>query len=146
MALKKPGRKLALALVPVVCCWALLGPLAIRYDLTTVFAWGTITSVMYTALILLLLNSESAVTRWLSSRWFLRFATLGYGVYLVHPPVVSYVVIPVARVMLVRWAWPLGFVWPCAIGMVLVSTTAVAYVLYLMVEKPCLWIRDRVAG
>jgi peptidoglycan/LPS O-acetylase OafA/YrhL len=144
-ALRRPALKRALALVPIGCCWLLLGPLAARHDLSTIFAWGTVTSVMYFTLVLLLLNSEGPVTRFLSWRGFLRFATLGYGIYLVHPPLISIVVVPVAAVMRWRWHLPLGVVWSCALALLLVVASAVAYALHLAVEKPALWLRDRVA-
>jgi peptidoglycan/LPS O-acetylase OafA/YrhL len=137
---------LAFAVVPAICCWALLGPLAGRYDLSTIFAWGTVTSVMYFCLLLILLNTESRITRWLSSRWFLRFATLGYGVYLVHPPVIGLVVVPFAAFMVLALHLPLAVVWVCSLVLLLVVATAVAYVLHLVVEKPALWLRDHVAG
>jgi peptidoglycan/LPS O-acetylase OafA/YrhL len=143
--LAHPSRKIALAAVPVLSCAALLGPLARRHDVLTVFAWGTVTSVMYFALVLLLLNTESPVTRLFSSRWFLRFATLGYGVYLVHPPLMAGVVAPTARIMLRRWHLPMGAVWTSSLVLLFVMATAVAYGLHLVVEKPALWLRDLVA-
>lgn len=144
-ALRRPALKIALAFVAAACCAALLGPLAGRHDLSTIFAWGTVTSVMYFVTVLLLLNSDGLVTRVLSWRGFLWFATLGYGVYLVHPVLISVVVLPAAAVM--RWAWGLspGVVWPCALAFLLVIATAVAYGLHLVVEKPALWLRDRLA-
>ncbi len=145
VALTARWRQLVLAFVAALCCWTLVGPLAYRYDLTTIFAWGTITSVMYFSLILLVLNTESALTRSLSSRWFLRFATLGYGVYLVHPPVISIVVVPLAALMVTTWQLPLGVVWVGSLAALLLASTALAYVLHLVVEKPALWIRDKVA-
>jgi peptidoglycan/LPS O-acetylase OafA/YrhL len=140
--LRQRRLKIGLALVPVVCCWAILGPLAGRRDLSSVFAWGTLTSVMYFALVLLLLNTETPVTRWLSSRHFLRFATLGYGIYLVHPPLIAHVIVPVAYFMLARLQQPVGVVWPCALALLLVVSSLVAYALHLTVEKPALWLRD----
>jgi peptidoglycan/LPS O-acetylase OafA/YrhL len=163
---RRPALRVALGAVPALCCWLLLGPLpwpadatgatdalsvrwiaglAGRHDLSTVFAWGTVTSVGYFALILLLLNTEGALTRFLSSQWFRRFATLGYGVYLVHPTLIAKVVLPVEAVMLLRWRWPLGEVWLSGLALLLVVATAVAYGLHLLVEKPALWLRDKLA-
>jgi peptidoglycan/LPS O-acetylase OafA/YrhL len=140
--LRRGSFLLGLALIPMLCCWALLGPLAGRRDLSSVFAWGTITSVMYFALILLLLNTTGPVTRWLSSRYFLNFATLGYGIYLVHPPLIAHIIVPAAFVMLVRWQLPLEVAWPCALVLLLAIASLLAYALHLIVEKPSLWLRD----
>jgi peptidoglycan/LPS O-acetylase OafA/YrhL len=145
-ALRRPGLALVFTAVPVLSCAALLGPLAAPPGLRSVFAWGTVTSVMYFALILLLLNTESVVTRCLSSRWFLRFATLGYGVYLVHLPLMAHVVLPAMRAVFVRWHPPIEAMWPLALALLLVLATAVAYLLHLAVEKPALWVRDRLTG
>jgi peptidoglycan/LPS O-acetylase OafA/YrhL len=144
-ALEPRLRQLALATVPAFCAWALLGPLALRHDLSTIFAWGTVTSVMYFTLVLLVINTDSPVTRWLSSRWFLRFATLGYGVYLVHPVVIGGVVAPAAFALAYRFHLPLLLVWWASLAMLLVLASAAAYVLHILVEKPALYIRDRVA-
>jgi peptidoglycan/LPS O-acetylase OafA/YrhL len=144
-ALAARWRRIALGSIAVVSAAALVGPLARRQDVATVFAWGTVTSVMYVALVLLLINTESALTRFLSSRWFLRFATLGYGIYLVHPPIITRVVLPVALVLLEDLELPLGVAWAAGLGLLLVVATAVAYGLHLVVEKPALWLRDRVA-
>ena len=140
--LQPPLVQIGLALVPVVCCWALLGPLAGRRDLSCVFAWGTITSVMYFSLVLLVLNTKTPVTRWLSSRYFLRFATLGYGIYLVHPPLIAHVIVPAAFFMMFRCQMPIGVAWPCALGLLLVVASLVAYALHIAVERPALWLRD----
>lgn len=141
-ALRGRPIRVVLAIVPAVCCWALLGPLAARHDLSSVFAWGTITSMMYFSLILLLLNTETSVARWLSSRYFLRFATLGYGIYLVHPPLIAHVILPAAYFMIVRCRLPIAVVWPCALALLLVVASLVAYLLHIAVEKPALWVRD----
>lgn len=141
-ALRSRSLKIGLSLLPAVCCWVLLGPLAGRRDLSCVFAWGTITSVMYFSLVLLVLNTETSLTRWLSSRFFLRFATLGYGIYLVHPPLIAHVIVPAAFFMLAGAQLPIGIVWPCALALLLVVASAVAYALHITVEKPALWLRD----
>jgi peptidoglycan/LPS O-acetylase OafA/YrhL len=100
---------------------------------------------MYFTLVLLVINTDSPVTRWLSSRWFLRFATLGYGVYLVHPVVIGGVVAPAAFALAHRFHLPLLLVWWASLAMLLVLASAAAYVLHILVEKPALYIRDRVA-
>jgi peptidoglycan/LPS O-acetylase OafA/YrhL len=99
---------------------------------------------MYFTLVLLLLNTETPLTRWLSSRYFLRFATLGYGIYLVHPLLIAHVIVPAAYFMTVRFQLPIAVIWPCALVLLLVVATLVSYVLHIAVEKPALWLRDLV--
>jgi peptidoglycan/LPS O-acetylase OafA/YrhL len=145
-ALKERGPRLWLGGLAAVCFVLLVGPLAGRHDVAVVFSWGTLTSIMYVALLVLALNTDGPVPRWLGSRWFLRFGTLGYGVYLVHPPVIGHIVVPVVRTLLVEAELPLGVAWTLGVAVLLLATTTIAYVLHLAVEKPFLWIRDRVAG
>ena len=144
-ALERPAVVAGLLSVCAVCCWALIGPLGARYDITTIFAWGTVTSIMYFALCLLLIGSTSFVSRFLSSGAFLRFATLGYGMYLIHPPLVVLVAFPAAVVMRYQWHLPIVLVWLFALTLLVASSAAGAYLLHLLVEKPALWVRDRVA-
>lgn len=104
-----------------------------------IVAWGSVTSLMYLALVMLLLYQDGLMSRFLSSRFFLVCATLGYGIYLVHIPVFHHFVKPVSALLpgSVRWAGALALLW--------LGSAAVAYVLHLLVEKPALWMRDRLA-
>jgi peptidoglycan/LPS O-acetylase OafA/YrhL len=129
----------------LACCAALVGPLAHRHDLSTVFAWGTITSVMYVSLVIVLLNGDDPVTRFLSRRVFLRLATLGYAVYLVHPPIIAHVVAPAAAAMLWTFGLSTGVTWTLSLMLLLVIAALVAWALHVLVEKPALWLRDRLA-
>ena len=58
-----------------------------------VFAWGTVTSIMYFGWLLLLIHGDGDgwIHRALSAPIFRRIATLGYGVYLVHIPLCDHV-------------------------------------------------------
>ncbi|MDD5306145.1 MAG: acyltransferase [Deltaproteobacteria bacterium] len=138
----------ALAWSVVLACLALLVArpfLAPRSPVVQVFAWGTITSVMYVPLILLLLYAGGRVGRFLSHPLFLRAATLGYGVYLVHIPVCMRLM-PFIRASALRWGLPLAITWPLTLALMLAVSAAVAYALHLLVEKPALALRERVAA
>jgi peptidoglycan/LPS O-acetylase OafA/YrhL len=108
------------------------------------FAWGTLTSTMYLPFVLLALNVDSAMARWLSKRSFLRIATLGYGIYLFHIPLCSLFVVPFAALAF-RAGVPLGLVWLSSLALLLVLSAALSYVTHVLVEKPALWLRDRFA-
>ncbi len=109
----------------------------------TLLAWGTVTGVMYAAFILLLLNHDGRVSRALGARVFLPIATLAYGTYLVHIPVIDHVIMPIARTLLRGVRAPISVVWPISVLLALACSLAVAYLLHLVVEKPALWVRDR---
>lgn len=140
-----PGRTLALMLVPIGCLVLLLGPLADRLDIANAFAWGTVTSVMYFTLCLFLVCSDGLIARFLSARWFMRFATLGYGMYLVHAPL-TLVLVPFARVLQAEWHLSVYVVWFVMLAALVALSAAIAYALHVIVEKPALWLRDGVAG
>ena len=73
----------------------------------------------------------------------MRVATLSYGIYLIHIPVLELVVLPfIVKPMLLAGqgftvAWTVGFL--TAVPMVI----SVAYILHLMVEKPMFLIREK---
>ena len=111
---------------------------------TRVFAWGTVTSFMYVPWLLLLLNAEGPLQRWFGQRSFLRWATLGYGIYLVHIPICEELLVPLDKILLQRVGLSMAIVWPLSVWLLFLSSAAVAYVLHLLVEKPALALRDRV--
>jgi peptidoglycan/LPS O-acetylase OafA/YrhL len=81
----------------------------------------------------------------LSAPFWRRIATLGYGVYLVHIPVCGVFITPYARHAVLAWHAPMLVVWPASVlGLMLVSLV-IAYGIHLVVEKPALWLRDRLA-
>ena len=114
-------------------------------QLVHVFAWGSVTSVMYFGWLLLLLHSDGALHRLLSLGIFRRIATLGYGVYLVHIPLLDHVVVPAAHALQERRV-PMLLIWPVSLAAVSAMSLAVAYLLHIFVEKPSLKIRDRIAA
>lgn len=110
---------------------------------TRVFAWGTVTSLMYVPWLLLLLNSDGRAQRWLSQASFLRWATLGYGIYLVHIPLCEELLVPLAKVLVEKVGLTMFVVWPLSVWILFLMSAAVAYALHLLVEKPALALRDR---
>ncbi len=150
--LETPRHRALLSLVSLSCLWILLKPHLFGLEhvqLVHVFAWGSITSVMYMGWLLLLLHGdprgESAFLRFLSHPAFRRIATLGYGVYLVHIPVLDYLVVPVAH-RLQRAEVPMVVVWPAALTSVMLLSLAIGYVMHIVIEKPSLWVREKIAG
>ena len=117
-----------------------------NYYLVRVLSWGTLTSLMYVPFLLLMLNHESRVSRWLSAPFFLRIATLGYGIYLWHIPVCEKAIVPLAQALFFQLHWSMNVVWTVTLVVLLIASAAAAYVTHVLVEKPALWLRDRVAG
>lgn len=103
--------------------------------------WGTMTSLMYVPILLLLLYNRGFAARFLSHRVFLPIATLGYGIYLVHIPV-GWALMPTAQ-RLAQSGWPLSVIWGCFLAGMCVGAYGIAYALHLFVEKPMLSLRDK---
>ena len=104
-----------------------------------------LTSLLAVALVLHLLNYDSALARLLSRRIFLQIATFGYGIYLVHLPVLHRLVLPLIFnvVLRYRWRWPM--VWPLSVMTGFALSLALAYLIHVIIEKPALKLRDIVA-
>lgn len=104
--------------------------------------WGTITSVAYAPLVLWLLNHHSDASRFLSQPLFRQFATFGYGLYLVHVPVVYSLCLPTIH----RLGQHIHMPWPLAWSLMVASSLAVSagfgYLVHVLVEKPALRLRD----
>ena len=107
------------------------------------FYIGTFTSVAYFLLILWSLYTRSWILDFLSHRIMLVWATLGYGIYLVHIAVIHVLVTPLLRYL--GDGLPTYIVWPGGLAASLVGSFAIAYGLHVLVEKPALYFRDRVA-
>jgi peptidoglycan/LPS O-acetylase OafA/YrhL len=110
-----------------------------RWDL---LCWGTITSLAYAPLVLLLLNWNSALSRVLSHRAFAYLATLGYGIYLIHPPVIE-ALVPMEGWVEHTLELPWLVFWTISLAVALGCAALASYVLHLTVEKPALLLRDR---
>ena len=105
----------------------------------------TITTLMYMGFLLLLLHGHGPVHSFLSRPSFRKIATLGYGVYLVHIPLCDNVVVPMAHALDARHV-SVTTIWLLSLLLLLVLSAAVAYLMHILIEKPSLWVRDRVAG
>jgi len=146
--LKAPFHRALLSLSSLTCLWVLLQPWLFGVEHTQivhVFAWGTLTSIMYFGWLLMLLHGDGWVHRALSHPIYRRIATLGYGVYLVHIPLLDNISVPVARALQQRQV-PMLVIWPLSLGALMLGSLALAYVLHVLVEKPSLWIRQRLAA
>jgi peptidoglycan/LPS O-acetylase OafA/YrhL len=148
--LKAPFHRALLGLMSLACLWILVQPWMFgeqHVQLVHVFAWGSITSIMYFGWLLLLIHgdTEGWIHRALSLPIFRRIATLGYGVYLVHIPLCDEVIVPAARALQMRH-WPMIVIWPAALTALMVSSLALAYVMHVIIEKPALRLRERLAG
>jgi peptidoglycan/LPS O-acetylase OafA/YrhL len=146
--LEAPFHRVLLALPSLACFWFLVratAELPEHAQIIRMFLWGTVTSLMYFGLVPLALYTDGWVVRALSLPFFRRLATLGYGVYLVHIPIIDHIMVPAGRAAQARH-WPMLYVWPATLASTFALSLAVAYVLHILVEKPALRIRDRLAG
>ena len=100
---------------------------------------------MYFPALLLLLHGEGWIHRALSLPVFRRLATLGYGVYLVHIPLCDHVILPAARFLDQRHV-SMALIWPASLAALLLGCFVVAYAMHILIEKPSLRIRERLAG
>ncbi len=111
----------------------------------SLWAWGTVTSVMYTAVVLpLLMGPATGLQRFLGARPWLYLATLGYAVYLVHIPIMDRVVKFAAVGFVLNHVNPM-IVWGFSLLILCLLSWTLALVLHMVLEKPMLWLRDRLA-
>ena len=146
--LKAPFHRALLSLSSLTCLWILLKPWlfgAEHVQIVHVFAWGTVTSIMYFGWLILLLHGDGWIHRALSFPIFRRIATLGYGVYLIHIPLLDHVAVPVARALQERHVSML-VIWPLSLAGLMISSLGLAYVLHVVIEKPALRLRERLAA
>jgi len=148
--LKAPFHRALLSLLSLACLWLLVQPWMFgpeNVQLVHVFAWGSVTSVMYFAWLLLLLHgdADAFVPRWLSLPVFRRIATLGYGVYLLHIPLCDQIIVPMARALEARKV-PMLVIWPLSLLALMLLSLAFGYVMHVTIEKPSLRIRQRLAA
>lgn len=106
---------------------------------------GTVTSPVFTVVILWGVYGSGRLRHWLSHRVFLYLASLSYGTYLLHVPVVEQVVIPYLVRPAILWGWSWTFIWVAGFCLCATLSTLLAYLLHLMIEKPMLQFRNRVA-
>ena len=146
--LEAPFHRALLAVPALGCFWLLLRPMTFTtYDpqFMHLFTWGTVTTLMYFAVLLLLLNTDGPVQRLLSWPIYRSIATLGYGIYLVHMPICERLVQPIAEGLSRRHV-PMALLWPSSLVAVVLLAIAFAYALHVLVEKPSLRIRERLSN
>ncbi len=146
--LKLPLHRAMVALPSLALFWLLMNPAMFgkeHVQLVHVFAWGSVTTLMYFGWVLLLLHGDGWIHRFLSAPIFRRTATLGYGVYLVHIPIIDHALVPVAQRMQAQHVSML-LVWPASLAAVMLSSLALGYVMHVLIEKPSLAFRDKIAG
>jgi len=137
------GPRIAAYAVAAIGFWILMSKRIFGGDtyLWNVLTWGTVTSITYIALLLPLINSDGLAQRLLGSKPMYWLATLSYGIYLLHVPICEGLVVPIAH----RMHAPFAVVWPASLAMLVAFSTIFAYVLHLLVEKPFLLLRERIA-
>lgn len=146
--LKAPFHRALVAMPALACLWLLMRPwmFGLKYvQLVHVFAWGTVTTVMYFGALLLLLHGDGFIQRRLSSPIFRKLATLGYGVYLVHIPLCDKVIVPVAR-RLDQQHVSMWILWPASVAALMLGSLAVGYLMHIFIEKPSLRLREWLAA
>jgi peptidoglycan/LPS O-acetylase OafA/YrhL len=110
---------------------------------TGILLLGTSTSPAFALLVLWAIASKGRVVSWLGRPAFRVLASLSYGMYLFHIPVLEGMVIPgVIEPAYAGGGDPLK-AWMAGFVAAVVATTLVAYVMHLLVEKPMLRLRDR---
>ncbi len=146
--LQHPFHRALIALPSMGCLWVLLVPWMFGDQYTQivhVFAWGTVTSLMYFGFLLLFLHGDGWIQRRLSAPFFRRMATLGYGVYLVHIPILYAIIVPLAHALDHRHVSML-VVWPLSLVVLMTLSLSLGYVMHVLIEKPSLHLRDRLAA
>ncbi len=146
--LKHPFHRALLALPAFFFLWIVIHPVILGDEYlqrVRLFIWGTGTSLMYFPALLLILHGDGWVQRFLSAPIYRRLATLGYGVYLVHIPVIDRVLVPIAH-GLHDGGMSMAILWPLSLVGVTAVSFVIAYLLHVFVEKPSLRIRERLAA
>ncbi len=146
--LKAPFHRAILSLSSLACLWLLLKPWLFGVEhvqIVHVFAWGTVTSLMYFGWLIQLLHGDGWIHRALGLPIFRRLATVGYGVYLIHIPLLDNVSVPIARALQARHV-PMTVIWPLSLVLLMLGSFGFGYVLHVVVEKPSLRLRERLAA
>jgi peptidoglycan/LPS O-acetylase OafA/YrhL len=100
---------------------------------------------MWCGFVTLLLHGTGWISRALSRPFWRSIATLGYGIYLVHVPICDHVIVPAARALQARDV-PMTVIWPCSLAVLCVLSAGLAYFMHILIEKPSLRVRERLAG
>lgn len=121
------------------------GTLQQRINLTQkgIFYFGTLTGVGYILLVSWCIYTKNFVTQILSLPLFRTLATLGYGIYLVHIPVLIWISQPVYS-LVPPSPYHFQITWLIlSLGALLISIF-ISYIMHLLIEKPFLFLRSKV--
>jgi peptidoglycan/LPS O-acetylase OafA/YrhL len=146
--LAHPAHRAMLGVPALGCLWLLMVPELFgeeNVQIVHLFLWGTVTSVMYLCLVPLILHGDGPIVRFLGQPIWRRLATLGYGVYLVHIPILDHLLVPYA-LELHHDGTPLWIIWPLTLAVCAVLSFAVGYVMHILIEKPSLRVREWLAA
>jgi peptidoglycan/LPS O-acetylase OafA/YrhL len=147
--LSSVNARAALAAWCALCvAWLAAPPSWATAPVRACLSWGVVTSALYVPLVLFLLVSSGSIVRALSASVFRTFATLGYGVYLVHLVVLEKLVMPVVVIFgltLLRRgvALSLYLYWILALALTFALSLLTAWALHVTVDKLSLHLRDR---
>jgi peptidoglycan/LPS O-acetylase OafA/YrhL len=107
---------------------------------------GTVSALALGALVIHLVAYDSWASRLLGTGIFVPLATLGYGAYLVHMPLVRGVGVPVYTALVKQHHMTPAQAYLIAVPTVYAAAVLVAYLLHLVIEKPALALRDRLTS
>ena len=146
--LELPSHRALLVVPALGCAWLLLRP-----DLfgdeheqhVHLFTWGLVTSIMYLLIVPMALHGDGWIVRFLSQPFWRALATVGYGVYLVHIPVMNRIGMPILLHLQERGV-SLAVGWAFVFTVVTALSFGIGYVLHVFVEKPALRLREWLAA
>jgi peptidoglycan/LPS O-acetylase OafA/YrhL len=147
--LQAPLHRAVLGVPALGCCWLLLRPelFGDEYEqIVHLFTWGTVTSLMFLLVVPMVLHgTDGWIVRFLSLPMWRSLATVGYGVYLVHIPLIDHVAMPIVLYLHEREV-SMALTWTLAFTLVTALSFGVGYVLHVLVEKPALRVREWLAA
>lgn len=112
------------------------------YYVKGAFIVGTPTSLAFGTLILWAVYDGG---KFLGHPVFHRIGTLSYGIYLVHLPVIEVFIFPFVLSKALKAGLGFSTAWVLGLAACIPTVILVAYVLHLLVEKPMLQLREKVA-
>jgi peptidoglycan/LPS O-acetylase OafA/YrhL len=136
--------RFGLGAVAMLGLWWCVSPPAALNAVPTLresLSWGTFTSLLCGPALVLIVAGDGWFKRALSAPFFRPVSTLSYGVYLIHIPVGERLALPLA----VSLRLPAGLTWACSVLLLWLFSIAGAYVLHVLVERPMLALRERLA-
>jgi peptidoglycan/LPS O-acetylase OafA/YrhL len=108
----------------------------------SVLYFGLLSGILFLLLIQALIYTDGAVSRLLGHPFFRVMATLSYAFYLVHLPIAKWVTSEGVRIF-PDFRESLGTFWLTSFVVTCLLSYGLSYILHLLIEKPCLYVRDR---